>query len=195
MGTGRFSRLLTLPAARAAALVLGLSASSVASATVPVCLDYHCDRTQAVLLDAETWLELRGLFAGVADADAERAAIRAAIALFERRVGALTGTWRDLAGNRAGAGEPGQLDCIAESRNTTTYLELLAEHGLLRFHRVEPRVERLRWLVMAHWTAVVRDLKTDRAYAVDSWFLDNGQPPYIQPLESWLRGEDLVHGP
>ncbi|HFD81307.1 MAG TPA: hypothetical protein ENK05_13085 [Gammaproteobacteria bacterium] len=139
-------------------------------------------------LDARQWQQVRALFATVADAPGERKRIAAAIGLLENQVGRIAGTWRDRGGNIAGSGLPGQLDCIAESKNTTTYLKLLARDGLLRWHRVDARRLRHPWILDLHWTAVIRERGSGRAYAVDSWFLDNGQPPYIQPLGDWLSG-------
>jgi hypothetical protein len=40
-----------------------------------------------------------------------------------------------------------------------------------------------------HWSAVIRERRIGRRFAVDSWFLDNGHPPFVQPLEDWLSGQ------
>jgi hypothetical protein len=151
-----------------------------------VCTDYHCDKGAMVTLTAGQWQAVRDLFTLDASAAQERENIRQAIALLERDVGIITGTWRDLAGNVAGAGKPGQLDCISESKNTTTYLTLLFQDGLLRHHDIEERRVRRPLIFNAHWSAVIRERHTGQRFAVDSWFLDNAQPPYIQPLEEWL---------
>jgi len=168
-----------------------LARAGAAPAPFDACLDYHCDRTRRIDLDAADWAPVRRLFEGVTDAPGEREAIAATIARLEDTVGRITGSWRDLAGNRAGIDQPGQLDCIAESINTTTYLRLLAEDGLLRHHRVEPRAKRTRWLVWNHWTAVVRESASGQAYAVDSWYRDNGEPPHVLPIDAWRRGAGL----
>ena len=152
------------------------------------CTDYHCDQGKTVTLSEEQWRRVVALFPHTEIPAEEREQIRRAVALLERQVGALTGTWRDLAKNVAGAGLPGQLDCISESKNTTTYLQLLSRAGLLRWHEVENRRSRQPWILNVHWSAVIRDISTAERYAVDSWFLDNGQPPYIQPLDHWLSG-------
>lgn len=164
----------------------------VAAATSPPpffsCTDYHCDEGQTVRLNEAQWQSVRELFDNITSAAQERQQIRLAIARLEQQVGALTGTWRDLAENVAGAGQPGQLDCIAESKNTTTYLELLSDAGLLKWHRVEARAVRHPLIFNVHWSAVIRDLHSGERYAVDSWFLDNGRPPYIQPFDDWKAG-------
>jgi len=134
------------------------------------------------------------LFGNVDSPTQERQQLRQAIALLERETGAITGTWRDLGGNVAGAGQPGQLDCIAESKNTTTYLQLISDAGLLKWHVVEDRQKRNPLIFNVHWAAIIRDTRDDRRYAVDSWFLDNGEPPYVQPLEDWKSGRRFERG-
>ncbi len=158
------------------------------------CTDYHCDEGQDVSLGEDQWREIRQLFERTSSAADERRQIRQAIALFEQWVGQLTGTWRDLAKNAKGAGQPGQLDCISESMNTTTYLQQLSDAGLLRWHGVEERRVRHPLIFNVHWTAVIRDDTTGIRYAVDSWFLDNGEPPFIQPLDQWLSGRGFERG-
>jgi hypothetical protein len=155
------------------------------------CTDYHCDAGQMVTLTASQWQTIRDLFAADSSPAKERESIRQAIALFENIVGAITGTWRDLAGNFLGSGQPGQLDCISESKNTTKYLQLLFDDDLLKWHDVEERQVRHPLIFNTHWTAVIVDHSNGEQYAVDSWFLDNGQPPYIQPLSDWLRGRKM----
>jgi hypothetical protein len=181
-------RMLWLLAAIAAPLEASFDGLSA-------CVDYHCDRREIVELTAAQWDRVRAEFVAVDDPAAERRAIRRAIARLETYVGAITGTAQDLAQNRSGAGSAGQLDCIAESLNTTTYLQRLAALGLLRWHVVEPRVRRNLWIVLTHWTAVISERHTGRQFAVDSWFLDNGQLPYVQPLEHWRRGAAFAEAP
>jgi len=158
------------------------------------CTDYHCDEGKTVSLSTQQWSQVQVLFASARSPAEERQQIRKAIALLEFQVGGITGTSRDLAKNAAGAGQPGQLDCISESKNTTTYLQLLNNAGLLQWHTVEERELRHPWILDLHWAAIIRDKSTDQRYAVDSWFLDNGQPPYIQPLDQWLSGRAFDRG-
>jgi hypothetical protein len=153
------------------------------------CVDFHCDETRTVTLADSHWQSVRDLFAGETSPAGERERIRQAIALLEREVGMITGTSGDMARNMTGAGK--QLDCISESKNTTTYLQLLFNDGLLRWHEINERRVRYPLIFDTHWTAVIRERNTGQRYAVDSWFLDNGQPPYIQPLEDWLSGHRI----
>jgi hypothetical protein len=159
-----------------------------APAAFLACVDYHCDRQRPVALDAAAWHQIASQFLDNEGAPAERLNIAHAIALMERLVGQRTGTWQDQPRNSAGTGQTGQLDCIAESINTTTYLRLLEAAGLVRWHSVEKRTKRQRWLVAIHWTAVIRAKDTDLQFAVDSWYGANGALPLVQPLSDWRAG-------
>jgi hypothetical protein len=157
-------------------------------AVFEACVDYHCDRQRPVALDAGAWHQIASQFPDNSSAPDERVNIAHAIALMERLVGQRTGTWQDQPRNSAGTGQTGQLDCIAESINTTTYLHLLEEAKLIRWHSVEKRTKRQRWLVAIHWTAVIRAKDTGRQFAVDSWYGANGALPLVQPLNDWRAG-------
>jgi hypothetical protein len=68
---------------------------------------------------------------------------------------------------------------------------MLERDGLFRYHTVMDRSTRFGIFVgMPHTTAVIRENETGVRYAVDSWFFDNGQPPYIVKLKAWKSGED-----
>lgn len=154
-----------------------------------ICYDHGCSSLAWVRLSAEQWQQVQRVFAIPAGTAAEeRAQIVAGIALFERIVGALTGTAQDRGGNRTGLGLPGQMDCIDESTNTTIYLRMLHKHGLMRWHSVADRVTRWSLFSWPHTTAVIRQRDSLERWAVDSWFLDNGEPPFVLPLETWKSG-------
>ncbi len=155
-----------------------------------VCFDHTCASVVTVSLTPDEWRNaIRPLQKPAASAAAERAAIAESIALLEAIVGRYTGTHRDRGRNLSGIGKPGQLDCIDESTNTTTYLRLLERDGLLRHHRVGKRSTRFGLFVgMPHTTAVIVEVGSARRYAVDSWFLDNGQPPFIAEIDLWKAG-------
>ncbi len=153
-----------------------------------VCYGHSCAQVQQVALPAEQWREVAALFRPPSpEAADERRRIARAIARLETLVGTLTGTDKDKGGNWDGWLSGGsQMDCIDESTNTTSYLRMLARDGLLRWHTVEDRATR-GWFLFGwpHTTAVIRDTRSDRLYAVDAWFHDNGQPPVIQSLDDW----------
>lgn len=182
---------LLLPAVLAAQ---GFSETRVIANPVParfsVCFDHSCTTVVTDSLSPEEWQRAtRPLHPPAPDAPAERAALARVIANLEAIVGRHTGTDRDLGRNLPGFGRPGQLDCIDESSNTRTYLLMLETTGLLRHHRVVERATRFGLFVgMPHTTAVIEETGTGERYAVDSWFLDNGEPPYIDTLEAWRAG-------
>jgi len=139
-------------------------------------------------ISEQRWGEFVALLGSCRTAADERHAVREAIGLMERIAGEQTITWMDKARNgNGGPTEQGQLDCIDESTNTDVYLRLFQQRGLLRFHRVLRPVWRAPHLIDTHRTAVIQDLADGQRYAVDSWFLDNGFPAYVQPLEDWIR--------
>jgi hypothetical protein len=155
-----------------------------------VCFDHSCTSIVTDSLSQDEWRLVTAVLRNPAwTAADERLAIAQSIAVFEGIVGRHTGTYRDRGRNLPGFGQPGQLDCIDESTNTTTYLRLLERGGLLRHHRVLERSTRFGLFVgMPHTTAVIEETGTGDRYAVDSWFLDNGRPPYIAKLGAWKAG-------
>ncbi|MCP5368959.1 MAG: hypothetical protein H6907_07300 [Hyphomicrobiales bacterium] len=156
-----------------------------------VCHGYGCRLSDHVRLSAADWISVRAAFAPpAADAAAERRRIAAAVALLERLSAPWAGTGDDGAEAHFLSGGPGQMDCVDETLNTTTYLVMMADDGLLRWHRPGRPARRGR-LVDGTWphnTAVIEERATGRAWAVDAYFHANGQPPDIVPLDRWLAG-------
>jgi hypothetical protein len=155
-----------------------------------VCFNHSCTTVVTDALSQDEWkMATEALREPAATAADERQAIARSIAVFESIVGRHTGTYRDKGGNLRGFGQPGQLDCVDESTNTTTYLRLLERGGLLHHHRVLEVSTRFGLFVgMPHSTAVIEETASGDRYVVDSWFLDNGQPPYIARFDVWKSG-------
>jgi hypothetical protein len=166
------------------------------AAEFSLCSDFGCKtRTEASYSDPQ-WRQIERLFVRPALSPwLEKQRIRRAVALMEQFSGAINGSTQDIGGNYNGIDDlRHQMDCIDESTNTEQYLQALERRGLLHWHRVESRQQRSRLLIFAHWSAVIHDLSNDRRYVVDSWYEDNGQPPYIQPLEAWTRARAFSPG-
>lgn len=156
-----------------------------------VCYDNGCSSLDYLGLTPQRWEQLRALFFPLAETAAEeRERVRAAIALMEAFVGKATGTWQDKGGT-FNFGITGQMDCIDESINTSLYLTMFHKYGMLRHHQVHDRATR-GWFFFGwpHTTAVIREHARNALWAVDSWFLDNGEPPFILPLGVWKKGWD-----
>jgi len=159
-------------------------------ANFSVCYGNTCRIIAEFGLDHEEWNRIREKFgAAAASPAAEREQIRAAVAELEKITGEKTGTFADRGENLNGLGLPGQMDCVDEATNTTVYLTMMQVDNLLRWHTVALRTSRgLGSLQAPHFTAVIRDKNDDMRYAVDSWFLDNGKPPFVVPLPIWEKG-------
>ena len=108
----------------------------------------------------------------------------------EKISGELTDTHLDKGGNYPGSDIPGQMDCIDESTNTFQYLAALQEFDLMQWHQVDLKQRRIVWFA-THWTASIREIESGQRFAVDSWYRDNGELPYIQPIADWQRKRDF----
>lgn len=156
-----------------------------------VCYGHTCNSISNIGLQENEWRDIEAIFTDneISNPVEERVVIGRAIAEFEKIVGKYTGTSEDLGQNSAGAGLPGQLDCVDETINTTVYLSLFQNNQLLKWHTVDERISRgIMSLQKPHFTAVILDKSDNTKYAVDSWFRDNGEPPYIVPLNDWKAG-------
>ncbi len=155
------------------------------------CHGYGCKFIKTVSLTSGEWERLEALFQPAPETpEAERALLSRAIGLFEELVGPKTNTAHDIAGTFRKLGDT-QLDCVDESTNTTVYLSVMKQRGLIHFHDIAPPMMRLPLINAGHWphqTAVLRETKTSAPYAVDSWFRNNGAPADIVPLKQWKDG-------
>jgi len=155
-----------------------------------ICNHHACTRQAEVGVTTEQWQQIVNVFTPVApSADSERGQIAAAIGLMEQLMGPQANTFADQAcDNFKEPLESFQLDCISEATNTTTYLRLLEQEELLRWHRVSyPARRTVLAFFIPHSSAVVRQLDSGELYAVDSWFYANGENAVIVPLELWRQ--------
>jgi hypothetical protein len=119
-------------------------------------------------------------------ADEERAKLQKPLVSLSALWRTKNGTAADLAGTFFDGKLTGQLDCNDEAINTTTYMRLLKLSGLMKFHEIEDtRTRNFFFTGWPHTTAVIRDIKTNERYAVDSWFYDNGKPATIVTFAKW----------
>jgi hypothetical protein len=121
-----------------------------------------------------------------------RQQIAAAVALMERLAGAKAGTDKDEPGLNSSVfrwDTDGQLDCIDETYNTSTYLRLFAARKLLRWHQPGPPAARGNFIDgWPHNTATIVEAGSGARYTVDSWFGGHAELPDIVPLQAWLDG-------
>jgi hypothetical protein len=194
MMSRRFVRALFVPALALAGGCTSISSNYTGEITrtdaarIFVCHGYDCTYKTRLDLGASDASRFAAIMAsGAASAQSERQAVSNAVQYFEERAAHVIGV-RDAAKSTLGASrEKGQMDCIDESTNTRSLMLYLAEHGLLKHHKVEANVSRGFFIDgrYPHSTAVLRDAAGVK-WAVDSWYEPMGGPPDILPLKNWL---------
>jgi hypothetical protein len=157
--------------------------------TVFVCYGFGCKyRVEINLTTADRAKLAQFLAAGRSSPAAERRAVAAAGAWFDKRIGPLAGTTNHVA--RAGMKymhDVHQFDCIDSSRNTTSLLMVLDQLNLLRHHDVDEPEARGYMIDFRppHATAVLVERATGKKWAIDSWTVGYGQALEVMPLERW----------
>jgi len=177
-----------------AALLPNLTA---AGERVEVCFNYGCNARVPVLFEAEQLVRLAGKFEDVSDAATERALIARAVGRMYRISGKQTPIFADRAGNLRDKGAYGRMDCIDHSTTTASFLALMQERGWLTFHQVESEPVRRSRFIFAHYSAAIERVPVEgangddelRRFAVDSWFVEHGEPAVVLPLDDWLKGD------
>lgn len=158
----------------------------------PVCYGYGCHTVQQISLSEQQWSSIETLFSPLADnAEIERQQIARAIAKMEQLIGVITDTQDDLPGTFEALFQntSRQMDCVDEATNTTLYLKMFRQRGLLRFHREGPRINRgFFFNGWPHTSAVIKNSHTGEKFAVDAWFHKNGAEPEIVPVKLWYSG-------
>jgi hypothetical protein len=174
--------------------------------TVHVCHAYGCSMRTKFTFTPLDISDLGALMRKTRLADTpheERRAVAYAIGWMEVRVGNVIGTKDDRPGmDFAASGDPTQQDCVDEATNTTSYLTVLQNNGLLKHHLVSTPFAKENFLRgvagWTHWAAVLvekpsagdpRSGKTPspggQRWAVDSWIEANGENPAIVEAEKW----------
>jgi hypothetical protein len=165
---------------------------------VEVCRAYTCQQKSTYYFSRKDIAELAALMKKIERADTpaeERRGVAYAIARIEVKVGNKLGI-KDRAGMEfGGSGDPTQQDCVDEATNTTSYLLVLYEAGLIKYHTVEipfSKGDLLKATLQGdpvkywpHWTAVLKEKKTGQRYAVDSWIYEQGENPAVVKVEDW----------
>lgn len=161
--------------------------------TVYVCHAYGCRMNTRFTFTAKDIADISKLMAKTRKADTaaeERRAVAYAIGWMETRVGDVIGTKDDRPGmDFAASGDPTQQDCVDEATNTTSYLSVLANNGLIKHHTVGIPFSKENYLRgvagWTHWTAVLVETGNGQRWAVDSWIFANGENPAIVEAEKW----------
>ncbi len=176
-------------------LVLALWALStgcaLADERVDICYGYGCLVQVDIAYSDGQLGEIRRLLFSAVDAAGEREMLARAIGRMYAWAGQMSDIRNDRGGNLADAGVSGRMDCIDHSTSTARLLRRLEARGYLRWHRVVGvEVRNWAYLFPAHYSAVIEEKEGGEAarFVVDSWFVDNGQPAVILPLDEWKKG-------
>ena len=161
--------------------------------TVFVCHAYGCQKQTPVKFGPAQVKEIAELMRKTRKADnaaEERRAVAYAVGWMERYTGEITGTKDDRPGmDYDGSGDPTQQDCVDEATNTTSYLLILQNNGLLKHHTAGRPFSRGNILLgvsnWPHWTAVLWENGNKQKWAVDSWIGPNGENPAVVEAEKW----------
>ncbi|MFC6805064.1 hypothetical protein ACFQE2_04865 [Methylophaga thalassica] len=148
-----------------------------------------CYKISEASINKQDWQNILTLFANNDSAEDERHAVQQAIASLEFLVGIQISSQHDLARNQIASNRYGQMDCVDEATNTSVYLRMLENAGVLTWHTTASRMSRGIFQGQApHNTATMIDTQTQIRYAVDSWFYENGKAPVIINLDKWMSG-------
>lgn len=151
--------------------------------TTQSCRGYGCRIIDTVTIKPRDWKYItEPIRTKPVSAAQERERLRWVLGRFESVVGAMTGTSEDWPGTYLNIGDY-QQDCADESVNTTLYMLMLQDHGLLRYHIVGRPGGRFP----PHLTGVLVEIATGRPWALDSWFHYNGVRAEVLPLDEWVN--------
>lgn len=185
-----FSLVFSLPAQADLGDIYRIYHSRPSRLEFEICQGGGCVQSDRLSLTEAEWDNVMRLFTPRPEhAEAERAAIAQAIGLLEDIVGTKIGTTADRAGTFNNSDYLHQQDCNDEAINSTTYMRLMQQAGLLRFHEIlDTRTRKFFFTGWPHSTAAIREFGNRAEYAVDSWFYDNGAPATILPMALWKEG-------
>lgn len=175
-----------------------LFSAPAAAESIGICYNYGCATEARVEFSELRLATLRALLNAALDPARERAALAAALGLLYTWAGEQSPIWRDRGEDYPDGDVDGRMDCIDHATSTTRLLRVLEQQGWLRFHRVLDPARRTRLLFTQHFSAVIEEVVAPTGisevpepaarFAVDTWFLDHGEPATVMPLELWLAG-------
>lgn len=166
-----------------------------------VCHGFGCRYQDTVSVTAEEWRQVKAFFREpAATPEQEREQIRRAVGWLDVIAGRHSPIHLDHAKNdfpgrfeavrlnkddvRQAGTMAGQMDCIDESRNMTTYMTAMEQAGLFQHHRVVERAHR-ESAVDQHYAGQIEEIETGARWVVDSWFYAHGSLPYLEEASEW----------
>jgi hypothetical protein len=166
--------------------------------SVTICHAYTCKMKTPYTFRSNDIAEIKAVMDKVKKSDTpheERRGVAYAIAHIDVKVGNKLGI-KDRAGMQFSAsGDPTQLDCVDVATNTTSYLLVMQQNGLLKHHTVAMTQSKENLLRGAlelnlvkywpHWSAILKENATGQQWAIDRWPFDQGENPGVDKLEDW----------
>jgi hypothetical protein len=154
------------------------------------CSNHGCEKKTTVSLPEGAWKSVRQVFEPKSsDPAIERERIREAVGLLETIVGPMTDTEFDKGGFSFAQAKGSQLDCVDESLNTTTYMVMMENDGLITEHNLlGPALRGYLINGWPHFAPVIEEKETGKRFVIDSWFYKNGKKAVVLPLEVWQKG-------
>lgn len=179
-----------------------------AEETVVICYNYGCVSQARIRYSDAQMAAVRHMLAGAQDAARERMRLALVVGRLYSWAGRQSPIHNDRGGDYADDAADGRMDCIDHAQSTTRLLRMLEARGWLRFHRVLEPARRTRYFVTQHFSAVVQehapaaltasvagagtaqaaDAGSAARFVIDTWFLDNGMPAVVLPLDDWMNG-------
>jgi len=138
---------------------------------VDLCSTVGCQTRTMVELSGEELAVAKQTLGAAKDAKAERRAMAKVIAFLELYACGRNRTCKDRPG--VGGGRTGQLDCVDEATNTTSYMLWMELNGLLKHHRTT-LPDWKGW----HWFATFCSLEGN-CFRMEADFNKTGQEPVI----------------
>ncbi len=188
-------------------LLVFISSLAWADEKVSVCYNYGCLVEEAVRYSDPQLATVKRMLQAARSPLLERKILASVVGQLYRWAGQQTPIYADRGGNMADDGVRGGMDCIDHSTTTTRFLKMLERRKWLRHHRVLEPARRSRLIIFEHFSAVIEELPPrwlpslkisagleipeqgePTRFVVDSWFVNNGQPAVILPLDEWLDG-------
>lgn len=173
------------------AVFLLISGAALADERAAVCYGYGCLVQEEISYGEDRLSEIGRRLNAAVNPENERKILGEVIGQLYAWAGEQSDVKNDRGGNYADGTTPGKMDCIDHSTSTTRLLQMLEKRHYLRWHQVVAvDVRYFAFVFPAHYSAVIEEKSAEpaRRFVVDSWFVDNGQPAVILPLEEWKKG-------
>lgn len=170
-----------------------------ADEAINVCFNFGCAAEQSVRFSEPRLTWAQELLATADSAERERSLLSLVVGRLHGWAGEQSPIAADRAGNYEDGGVQGGMDCIDHATTTTRLLALLERRGALRFHRVLSPAH--RGVFFEHYSAQIEEIGPElmpaetehiRRYAVDTWYVDNGRPAPVMPIDLWKEGSDPI---